>query len=202
MGDNGWNLGHELVKALLSCSGAVIVLVLGWFVGQKLTYTWNVRQKRRELQLSASQQFYVAYGEFFAVWKLWNRMDKTEEHFEDRRWELHKRAAAAEAIVEGTLVKLCSELSLNPDQIVVLGCFRQAFQQLRERIRSGEVLPWSSSEAPEYKRFKTLAVSVAFLLNSNWPDRPNSPEHSGEQLLSVTSNQWIDTWATYRLPQP
>jgi hypothetical protein len=194
MGDSGWNLSHELIKAVLSASGGILVLVLGWFIGQKLTYTWNVRQKRREMQLSASQQFYIAYGEFFAVWKLWNRLDQTKDNFEERKWELLKRAAAAEATVEGTLVKLCSELSLDTNQIVVVGCFRQAFQQLREHIQRGKILPWYGSETPEYKRFKALAVNIAALLNSRWPDTSNSLHRSSEQLLNVTSNQWEHTW--------
>jgi len=65
----------------------------------------RIRQKRRELQLSATQQFYAAYGEFFAVWKLWNRLDRSSDSaIGERQWELHKRAAAAEAVIEGTLV--------------------------------------------------------------------------------------------------
>jgi hypothetical protein len=57
------------------------------------------------LQLSSLQQFSVAYGEFFAVWKLWNRLERDVVSFEDRRWKLLKRAAAAEATIERTLVK-------------------------------------------------------------------------------------------------
>jgi hypothetical protein len=62
-------LHRELIKALLSLAAGIVALLLTWLVGQRLTYWWNVRQKRRELQLSALQQFYTAYGEFFAVWE-------------------------------------------------------------------------------------------------------------------------------------
>ena len=96
-----WNPWHEAIKAAYSVGASVIVLALTWFVGSRLTYRWNVRQKSREFQLSASHQFYVAYGEFFAVWKLWNRLDRAAAEFQDRRWELHKREAAAEAIGRG-----------------------------------------------------------------------------------------------------
>ena len=75
------------------------MLGFGWIIGLRLTYKWNVRQKRRELQLSATHQFYAAYGEFFAVWKLWNRLDRSSKSLDDRQWELHKRAAAAEAVI-------------------------------------------------------------------------------------------------------
>ena len=99
-----WNPWHEAIKTAYSVVGSALVLALGWLVGQRLTYAWSVRQKRREFQLSSAQQFYLAYGEFFAVWKLWNRLDCPASVFDERRWELHKRAAAAEAIIEGTLV--------------------------------------------------------------------------------------------------
>ena len=99
---NDWNLAHELIKAGLSALSGAIVLDLTWLVGQKLTYQWNIRQKRGEFQLSALQQFYAAYGECFAVWKLWNRRNPDLTNAEERSWELHRRAAAAEAAVEGT----------------------------------------------------------------------------------------------------
>ena len=100
-----WNPWHEAIKASYTLIVSIVTLGLGWIVGQALTYRWNIRQKRRELQLSATQQFYAAYGEFFAVWKLWNRLDRSSDSaIGERQWELHKRAAAAEAVIEGTLV--------------------------------------------------------------------------------------------------
>ncbi|MGA3240204.1 MAG: hypothetical protein ABSG03_28340 [Bryobacteraceae bacterium] len=57
-----WNPWHEAIKAAYSIAGAVVVLALGWLVGSRLTYRWNVRQKSREFQLSASQQFYVDFA--------------------------------------------------------------------------------------------------------------------------------------------
>jgi hypothetical protein len=189
-----WNPLHEAINASFSVVGAIIVLFLGWFVGQKLTYLWNVRQKRREFQLSASQQFYVAYGEFFATWKLWNRLDHAAEGFEERRWELQKRAAAAEAIIEGTLVKLSSELMLSGEQISILGRFRQAFQQLRQAVRENRDLPWISSEDPPYVTFKILAIGVSALLASEWPNASPSLKEASDQLLEITSNKWEKNW--------
>src|SRR5262249_42640723 len=51
---------------------AVVTLGLGWVVGQRLTSYWSFRQKHREIDLSVAQDFHRLYGEFFAVWKLWN----------------------------------------------------------------------------------------------------------------------------------
>ena len=163
-------------------------------MGTRLTYSWNVRQKRREIQLSSSQQFYSAYGEFFAVWKLWNCLDRSSPTFDDRRWELHQRAATAEATIEGTLVKLSSELNLNEEQIVTLGRFRQAFQQLRQSIREDRQLPWPSSEHAAYRSFKILAVETAILLSRDWPDKRISTKRASEQLMHITSNEWEGRW--------
>lgn len=187
---------QEAIKAAYSFGTSALVLCLGWFIGLRLTYAWNMRQKRREFQLSSAQQFYLAYGEFFAVWKLWNRLDRAASAsvLEERSWELHKRAAAAEAIIEGTLVKLSSELRLSDEQLDTLGCFRQAFQQLREAIREGHDLAWDSSEAPKYKAFKTLAVNVSILLGKDWPKEAPCHRCASRQLMKITSNEWEKKW--------
>jgi hypothetical protein len=191
-----WNPWHEAIKASYSLIVAIVTLGLGWLIGQALTYRWNVRQKRREAQLSATQQFYGAYGEFFAVWKLWNRLDRNYrgQQADERQWELHKRAAAAEAVIEGTLVKLSSELALDDLQLATLGRFRQAFQQLRQSIRQGRLLDWSHAEHPEYRAFKELAVRVAALLATRWSDKPPASDQAARQLLRITSNTWEKTW--------
>lgn len=184
----------ELLKSVLTLGVSVTTLGLGWFVGQRLTYRWNIRQKRKEAQLSISQQFYQAYGEFFAVWKLWNRLDPNGAFFSDRQWELQKRAVAAEATIEGILVKLSSEVQLQPHHIKTLGCYRQAFQQLRQSIRLGHVLPWTYSEDPPYVAFKKLASEVGALLSSEWPEQPPAPGSAAMQLEEITCNKWEPLW--------
>ncbi|MGZ4890230.1 MAG: hypothetical protein ACXWBH_13705 [Candidatus Angelobacter sp.] len=189
-----WNFRHEAIKATFSLLVSILTVGLGWAIGQKLTYRWNIRQKRREFQLSATQQFYAAYGEFFAVWKLWNRLDHAVQSVEDRRWELHKRAAAAEAVVEGTLVKVSSEIVLDDRQLETLARFRQAFQQLRQSIRENKLLGWTYAEHPEYKAFKELAVRVAAMLAADWSELPPASDHAAAQLLKITSNKWENAW--------
>lgn len=189
-----WSIEQELIKAAISGVSGICLLILTWIVGQRLAYQWNVRQKRRELQLSSLQQFYAAYGDFFAVWKLWNRLERDAASFEDRRWELLKRAAAAEATVEGTLVKLSLELNLDGEDVSNLGRFRQAFQQLRESIRDNQHLPWRSGDCPEYKTFKALSITVAALLNGKWSDSPLSRDRAREQLMVITANKWMHNW--------
>jgi hypothetical protein len=185
---------HELIKAAITGFNGILLLALTWLVGQRLAYQWNVRQKRRELQLTALQQFYLAYGDFFAVWKLWNRLDRNVPTFDDRRWELWNRAATAESTVEGTLVKLSLEINLEEVDVSNLGRFRQAFQQLRESIRDNVLLPWPFGDCPEYKTFKALSIVVAALLNGEWSSSPISRKRAQEQLETITSNRWEDDW--------
>jgi hypothetical protein len=184
----------EALKSLLTLGVSTVTLALGWGFGQWFSYLWNVRQRRREIQLSVSQEFYSAYGEFFAVWKLWNREDRTSASFDERRWELHKRAAAAEANIEGMLVKLSNELRLAPTEITALGRFRQGFQQLRQAIRSGSTLAWSTSDHTEYVAFKRLTSQVAAILAGNWPMKPPPASKAASQLMEITANRWERVW--------
>ena len=197
-----WNLNHELIKGLISGASGIVLLALTWLVGQRLSYQWSVRQKRRELQLASLQQFYGAYGEFFAVWKLWNRLDPKHTSHDERRWELLKRSAAAEATIEATLVKLSSELKLKDTDISALGRFRQAFQQLRESIRDDVHLPWPHGNCPEYLTFKTLSISVAALLTGKWSDSPVPHATAQDQLVQVTSNKWEHNWILEEFQAP
>lgn len=189
-----WNINHELIKGLISGASGFVLLVLTWLIGQRLSYEWGVRQKRRELQLASLQEFYGAYGEFFAVWKLWNRLDPKDASHGERRWELLKRSAAAEAILEGMFVRLSVELELKDADISALGRFRQAFQQLRQSIRDDVPLPWPHGSCPEYLSFKTLSTSVAALLSGKWSDSAIPHARAQDQLIEVTSNKWENVW--------
>lgn len=146
---------QELLKAVLSIIVAIITLSFGWLVGQRLTVYWAIRQKRRELELSAVNEFYRLYGEFFAVWKLWSYYlgfawaDDNLRFPDVTRWELLQRASAAEGALESLFVKLSSERKLFDEDIEVLGRFRQAYQTLRESIRDNENLGWYSQNHPE-----------------------------------------------------
>ena len=51
------NVLFELFKAGLTAIITVLGLILTWFFGLKFTTQWNIRQKQRELDLSAAEQF-------------------------------------------------------------------------------------------------------------------------------------------------
>jgi hypothetical protein len=106
-----------------------------------------------------------------------------------------EKAAAAEAVIEGTFVKISLELNLDATKVDDLGRFRQSFQQLRESIRDNCPLPWPNAACPEYVTFKTLAITVADLLNQNRrKNDPPSNEVAAKRLIEITSNKWEKDW--------
>ena len=66
-------VGGALIQGAAAIIAAVAVVVLGWLVGLSVAAKWAFYQKRRELDLAAAHELYELYGEFFAIWKLWNQ---------------------------------------------------------------------------------------------------------------------------------
>lgn len=165
------SLGQGLIIALFT---AVLGSVLAWVVGTQVSYVWDERRRRRESDLAALATFYKLYGEFFATWKLWSahkRSGVTPTRPVELQWSLLERAEAVEGGFEALLVKLASERSLSADEKRMLGCFREAYQMLRESIRENKPLNWWASRGSEgyeqYRAFKALAEYVAFLLEAS-----------------------------------
>jgi hypothetical protein len=176
-----------------SATGAVAAIVGAW-----LAVYWNTRQKERELDLSTAETFHRHYGEFFAVWKLWNYFVRdvgSQNLTGATRWELLKRATDAEAGIEAILGKLASQRPLAPEVVTDLAKFRQAYQSLRETIRDGEPLEWNESSDPCYLAFKRLATSVAALVHSGRRAHRPAARRRAEAWLEITSNRWEGRWA-------
>lgn len=57
----------ELIKTGL----AVLVLGISWFVGQQILAYWEIKKKRRELDIATVTEFQQLYGEYKEVWRLW-----------------------------------------------------------------------------------------------------------------------------------
>lgn len=193
---SGSSLAETLIVALFT---ALIGSLLLWFVGHQLTYRWEDRKRLRESDLAALASFYHLYGEFFATWKLW---DSHKRHAvqagtnTDVQWALLLRAEAAEGGFEALLVKLASERDLSPKDREMLGSFREAYQMLREKIRSNEGLAWWASPGrsdvgyAQYRAYKALAEYLALRLESPRKDRakPKEPE-AIKALLHITDPQ-------------
>ena len=186
-------LHQELLKSGLSLGVSVTTVALGWFVGQRLTVRYNLRQKQREYDLATAQEFHRLYGEFFEIWKLWNYSLK-DTSLTLTRSDLLARACAAEGAMESMFVRLAASRDLKPKDQSMLGRFRQAFQSIREAISDKEGIHWSFSSHPKYLAFKRLATEVALLIVSeNSPD-PQTAKIRAEALICVTSNEWEENW--------
>jgi len=192
------HLIQELTRGGISLAVTLIGLSVGWFVGQRLTYQWNIRQKRREQDLIAAQDFQRLYGEFFSIWKLWNGIAPSRGTPDpDLRGELLRRSADAEGLVERLIVKLVTERQLSTNDRNVLGSFRQGYKRLRKAIEKGEPLGWATSDHPEYLAFKRLAVAVIGVVQRE-SSAAVGPE-AFDALRDVTCNRHEKTWTNEKL---
>jgi hypothetical protein len=151
--------------------GAAAVLV-----GRRVAHYWSMRQFLAQQDRIAAQQLSARYGDFFAIWKLWNILLRapTSEGFDIRSRELLDRACKAEADVEASLLWLASTRDLPQPTVKLLGEFRQCFQQLREAIREQRSLPWHSSEHPEYRSLKDHAAKILTMVEAGTVSPPST----------------------------
>ena len=184
------------LKEIPKLGSTLILLGLGWFVGHRIAMSWNLRQKKKENELATARDFHALYGEFFAIWKLWNcyiRDIGAELLPCVSRCSLLDRACSAEGKLESILVQLACEGNLDRSRVEVLGQFRQLYQQLRKSIRANKALDWRYSEHPHYLEFKRTAPKVASLIIKQQIVDSNN-------LEDITSNEW-EIWLA-NLPLP
>jgi hypothetical protein len=184
-----------LFESSLSLGISLLTIALGWLVGQRLTVRWNLHQKQRELDLTTAHEFHTLYGEFFAIWKLWNYSLKAQRGCTVTRSDLLVRACAAEGAVESLFVRLAASRDLRDEDIKTLGRFRQGYQTLRETIRGNKELKWDISTHPEYLAFKQLATAVALLIFSEQPPADTITQKRAGALVSITANRREGSWA-------
>lgn len=200
-------LWTESIKALPSLGVALVTLTLGWLVGNRLTARWDERKKHRELDLLALGVFYDIYGQFFAIWKLWSATPTGLPDAEEFRRGLLERAAEVEGRLESLLVRIATERKLSDRDAILLGCFRQAVQGLRESISDSVQLrsrvfrvsdqmlvtwEWAGSEAPPYVAFKALAAFVGELLTKRHQAVESTAVSSA--IRKITSNRLERMW--------
>lgn len=181
--------------------GPLVTLALAWLVGSSLTARWDAVKKQTELDLSAMEQFYQLYGEFFAVWKLWD--DATRRQEDGKRAELLERIANAEGQLEALVVRIACQRSLTDNQQHTVGAFRQAYQTLRRSTRHGQSLSadcsWDASNAVPYAAFNGLGASVAVLLRPQnvrpvvWRSR-SGPDPLAAATLRVLTSSAYEPW--------
>ena len=172
-----------------------IVRLIGLVVvGTAITAMWNARQKRREMDLSSLSDLYSCYGRFIATRRMWNHLLETENSVaadEEEKARLWTVANELEGEIEAILMRVTSEKKLDPDELARLGHLRQAFQSLREAMRSDAPLEFGSSEHEDYVALKegTLFLASVFkrVFAIGW--RP-SPEVSRAAFAEITSNKY------------
>ena len=175
---------------------AVVTLLAGWFIGQRVTDRWERARKQRELDLSTLGELYKSYGEFYAIWKAWNRYcDPRFSRLSNPEipWELLLRATAAEASVEAMLAKIVTERQLARADVDALGALRQAYHGPRRSIRQDKALPWDKSAHQDYTAFKGLQTRVAGVLTEGAKHRP-APAAAARNFALVTANTYEYTW--------
>ncbi|MEQ1864623.1 MAG: hypothetical protein ABL996_08210 [Micropepsaceae bacterium] len=183
----------ELLKAFI---GPVTAVGLAWLVGNRISASWALRQRRREQSLATVAEFYRLYGDFFALWKMCNYAFRDSKHEieEATLWDLMRRATALEAGGETIMLRISSELTLSEDDVRTLGLFRQGVQLLRLSIVKRRILGWISSQHPEYQAFKGLSVGVAKLASQVGTKDPPTKDVAQTQLRAVTHSKWSKEW--------
>jgi hypothetical protein len=187
---NYWDrLLLELIKAIPTAIIAAVGALLAIVVGKQISEYWEIRKKRRELELATLNDFYRQYGEFFAVWKLWNQHVTAPRPVKnDVAWKLLERASAIEAGIEATLVKITTERRITRESIDNMGLLRQAFRRLRISMKNDEELDWRYSEHEEYVAFKRLACTLTTLLLTSSDDQRPTVEEATNALRQITAN--------------
>jgi hypothetical protein len=174
----------EIIKFGLS----ILLLGLTWFVGQRILAGWDLRKKRRELDIVSTQRFQELIGEWKGVWRLWKVHKNSAKYSIDvpvgTRWELLTRAADAEGGVEAIISRLALERSLTNAECRYLGLFRQSFQQLREAIRGDSELTWHRGDQ-EYWMLHDLAIQVALVIDREAQRKPLKATCAEDQLRDI-----------------
>src|SRR5436309_2208292 len=102
---------------LLELFKAVLALAVTFGFGQFVISYWQMKNKRKELDILAATQFQQVYGEYKEIWRQWKVFqDQDRAKFgagDNVWWQLIARATAAEAKVEAIMVKLVVERRLT-----------------------------------------------------------------------------------------
>jgi hypothetical protein len=188
------------IEAALGLLLLLVAQAMGWFILSSLLTGWACRQRQKEFEFGNVRDFHAAYSDFIAIWKLWNHYlerhdsDLPDDHGDyefphAERWELLTRAYMAEGNIESTFLKLASAHNLTPDEIEMLGRFRQGFQLLGEAIRGNKPFAWHDPDHPDYLIFKRLASCIATLISSEDPGSQVLDQRA-DAFRQITSNRW------------
>ena len=183
------NAGLKEIPKLVS---ALILLGLAWFVGNRLSLRWNLRQKQREGNCAGFSR---------AVRRVLRYLETLE--LLQRSWRgVTSRCVTVQLIGPRVFRRrqvgihfgaIGVRREVNPSKVEVLGQFRQLYQRLRVSIEKNKPLAWNYSEHPRYLAFKRTAPKVASLIVKRKIVKSNN-------LPDITSNKWENWLAS--VPDP
>jgi hypothetical protein len=184
-----------------------LTALLAILAGGYVALFWNVRQKRRESDLATTNKLYELFGQYVAIYRLWNQAADPESPVYDPAtlktvgWDLLKQASAVEGDMEALLTKLTTERRLDVQDQRVLALFRQADAYLRRRIQRNKPFPIASSEDLSYEALRRLLPRVARIVDSGAPlFRQPDREQASTAFLEITNNHWEEVWGTLACP--
>ena len=171
---------------------AVISTLIGGLIVGVISSRWARSQKLRELDFATLEQFQQLYGEFFALYHLWDDFKRgLFQGFESSQKEIAKdiieRAYSMEGRMEAVLTKIAAEKELSLNEIDSLGRFRQAFQRMRKHVSRDKPFNWDCDFHREYASLKIHASRAADIILFG---RPRVPTRSHLQILEITSNRY------------
>lgn len=215
---------HGFVESLVAigettisgCLVAAFVAALAYFVTGRFARRREEARARHERSLAAAEEFYAAYGEFFATWKAWEFARGRDEGelkavAEDVQRKLLDKAADCEGHVESLVIRLAQEQTLSRDDRLALWAMRFGIKSLRRAIREGKPLGWWRTDDPDrpsrspgyatYLSFKTLSMRVASIMIDSdaidaQPPKPRERDRATEEVTATMSP------AHPRVPRP
>jgi hypothetical protein len=171
---------------------AVISTLIGGLIVSVLSSRWTKTQKQRELDFSTLEQFQQLYGEFFALYHLWDDFkgglfQGIEGSSKEIAKDIIERAYNMEGKMEAVLTRIAAEKELSLSEIDSLGRCRQAFQRMRKHVSRDIPFNWNVDFHREYASLKIHAARVADIILFG---RPRVPSRSKLQILDITSNRY------------
>ncbi len=159
-----------------------------------LSNKWAKLQKTKELDFGTLKEFESLYGEFFAIYHLWDDYKKKKfdlvgvKEFlgDDFIQRIVEKTYTMEGNMEALLVRIAVEKDLSDKEIDSLGKFRQGFQRARKHVCSNEPFNWNHDFNREYASLKIHSSRVSDIILFTKRRKLDRKVN----LLDVTSNRY------------
>ncbi|MEM9090089.1 MAG: hypothetical protein AAGC93_15220 [Cyanobacteria bacterium P01_F01_bin.53] len=194
---------QELIKTVIGGAVPIAIATLG---GQWLLNRYELDKKRRESRLEFSRfvrerqyeslvQLYQLFGRFMSLYRLINAQSTDLSNAEVQK-SLLRQCAEAEAGVDAVILRIASKFTNEYQDSLSqsLGNLRQSVQIWRERVSTGNRLPFTYSSQQDYVRFKTAFAQIATYLSTNifgsLEPLPVRFDAAQKLILDAFSNKW------------